>query len=697
MKETTYALNSSEFITSKIQSIESGCTLIESPTGSGKTSFVLEHLTKTQKILMLVPLVGQVRQLKSTYASRSDIVFLSGTDKSSTRDIADHQGKHIVATYDIWPHLKSKLKFNSYTLVVDEVHKLYSAGSYRDEALNPLLDALADKTTFVKKLMLTATYTPNLAEIANILPDTWMKITRPTIAAPKKLTVNVYSQQWSYHWLQAVFNRLQQRTGKQIVFVRLNSNARMEKAAECLKTKGYKVLAVSRRTLGNDVVKQVLIEQELPKGYDVVLTTSIFDEAINLNNADSDIDSVHIVDASAHPEEIVQFMGRLRNANPPFFLHIQKDAVFLNPLKSIDETKCWKHIQAQYDTLINFANASKMIAQTFGEQIVMDGLMKGIAAVNTTLSNFLECPILTAKANLVVANKAGILACCYRTDTFYIYQHYDKLAARLKALLPSLVVDKHCCNDKSDSSLDDLMKSVEAAQEASKKQAIKVVCQRIELDRKVDKKSLLEYGYEKLNELKENGQTANPFNRVTQLEAYRQYTPAVTLCTHLEDINDVQRALDCDDTYKVIELSNSYRNDIFKNEIRTILKQRLKLNETKIEAEDAEYIVRTAFTRACQQLPTLKNIILQKPRLGISLQKGNNHVNVNPSKAMNLLVQMADVDDFNAKKSTKRYLMLKGLHWKGYIFCHAKRTPCYEDTKPLEEKLVEESLEAEFA
>jgi hypothetical protein len=147
----------------------------------------------------------------------------------------------------------------------------------------------------------------------------------------------------------------------------------------------------------------------------------------------------------------------------------------------------------------------------------------------------------------------------------------------------------------------------------------------------------------------------------------------------------------------VIELSNSYRNDIFKNEIRTILKQRLKLNETKIEAEDAEYIVRTAFTRASQKLPTLKNIILQKPRLGISLQKGNNHVNVNPSKAMNLLVQMADVDDFNAKKSTKRYLMLKGLHWKGYTFCHAKRTPCYEDTKPLEEKLVEESLEAEFA
>ena len=89
--------------------------------------------------------------------------------------------------------------------------------------------------------------------------------------------------------------------------------------------------------------------------------------------------------------------------------------------------------------------------------------------------------------------------------------------------------------------------------------------------------------------------------------------------------------------------------------------------------------------------------MLQKPRLGISLQKGNNHVNVNPSKAMNLLAQMADVDDINANKPNTRYLILKGLNWKGYTFCHAKRKPCYEGRKPLEEKPVEESLEAEVA
>jgi hypothetical protein len=78
------------------------------------------------------------------------------------------------------------------------------------------------------------------------------------------------------------------------------------------------------------------------------------------------------------------------------------------------------------------------------------------------------------------------------------------------------------------------------------------------------KKSLLEYGYEKLYELKENGQAANPFNRDTQLRSISAISscgePCVLTC---KTSNDVQRALECDDTYKVIELSNSYRNDIF--------------------------------------------------------------------------------------------------------------------------------------
>ncbi len=684
MKNISYELNSNEFITDKMQSIDSGCTLIESPTGSGKTSFVLEHLTTTQKVLMLVPLVGQVNQLKSMYYAKNNMAFLSGTDKStSQQNILDHQGKHIVATYDIWPHLKSKLNFKGYTLVIDEVHKLYAAGSYRDEALNPLLDALADKTTFVKKLMLTATFTPNLAEIADILPDTWIKITRPTTVT-KNLMVNIYSENWSYHWLQAVFDRLLKRTGKQMVFVRLNSNARMEKAAECLKTRGYKVLAISRRTIGNDVLKQVLTAQELPQSYDVVLTTSIFDEAINLNNANSDIDSVHIVDASAHPEEIVQFMGRLRKANPPFFLHIQKDDSFLQSSTSNDEKKSWQRIQAQYDALTNFAHASKMIAKEFGGQIEIDGLMKGIATVNTTLSNFLECSILTTKNHHVIPNKAGILACCYRTDTYHIYQHYCYLKTRLVALLPSLIVDKNCIDNKPNQSLDDLIQAVEVEQDKLQKKAIADVCQRIQSDCKADNKTIQTYGYEKINELEQDEQAANPFDGDTQAEAYKQYTLAVSLCIHLQDIANVQRALESGDNYKVIELSKSYQHDVFKNEIRKILQEEcIDKNDLTILAEDAEEIIKTAFRETRIKLPVLTNIILRQPKLGISLNAGNHHIDVNRSKAMNLLVQIADMDDINANKPKTRYLILKGLHWKGYKFCNANRKPYYEEKKKI--------------
>ena len=54
MKKESVTLKENEFIVNHIQQLHNGCTLIESPTGTGKTSFVLEHLTQSEKILMLV-------------------------------------------------------------------------------------------------------------------------------------------------------------------------------------------------------------------------------------------------------------------------------------------------------------------------------------------------------------------------------------------------------------------------------------------------------------------------------------------------------------------------------------------------------------------------------------------------------------------------------------------------------------------
>ena len=434
MKKESVTLKENEFIVNHIQQLHNGCTLIESPTGTGKTSFVLEHLTQSEKILMLVPLVVQVRQLKAHYKNRHDIVFLSGTDKDKTHTLQTYQGKHIVATYDLWPSLQKSLNFTGYTLVIDEVHKMYSAGSYRDEALNPILAIIPNKRFFNKKLLLTATYTESLAELGQLLPDTWFTIRQATPIA-KTLNIHIYEESWSFHWLQAVISRLQQREGKKIVFVRLNSTNRMEKAIACLEKLNFKALGISRKTIGLASVKTVVETELLPNNYDVVLTTSIFDEAINLNNTNADIDSVHIVDAVAHPEEIVQFMGRLRKANPPFFLHMQQKDGFLAKTTEKQAISYTHSIQSKYKTLANFAVAAKQLATEFEEQINVMEIFRGIDVVNDTLRNFLECSVLTKADKGMEANTAGILACCYKTDIFYTYKHYDQLVKRLQTVM----------------------------------------------------------------------------------------------------------------------------------------------------------------------------------------------------------------------------------------------------------------------
>ena len=48
------------------------------------------------------------------------------------------------------------------------------------------------------------------------------------------------------------------------------------------------------------------------------------------------------------------------------------------------------------------------------------------------------------------------------------------------------------------------------------------------------------------------------------------------------------------------------------------------------------------------------------------------------SKAMNLIAKIADVKDVNSHKPTRRYLMLRGIEWKGYNFIKGNSSPVYE-------------------
>lgn len=174
MLKNSYILEKDQYLAHlnlKIQALQ--FTFLVAPTGVGKTTFTMEELNhQFELVVILVPTQNKVSELKNQYgAVNSKYLFFYGSHSPDT-SISSFKGV-IVATYDkfdkimglMTPSQKSKA-----LLVVDEAHKLYSAGSFRDDALTPVLWHLQNRT-IPSALFLTATKTEELFHQLKIKVD----------------------------------------------------------------------------------------------------------------------------------------------------------------------------------------------------------------------------------------------------------------------------------------------------------------------------------------------------------------------------------------------------------------------------------------------------------------------------------------------------------------------------------------------
>lgn len=88
---------------------------------------------------------------------------------------------------------------------------------------------------------------------------------------------------------------------------------------------GISTLVVNRERQGNEAIVDMVNSSKLSMEYSVILTTSVWDEAINFMNTDDEIDSIHILGGNTHVDEITQFIGRTRHANPPIYIHLDQE------------------------------------------------------------------------------------------------------------------------------------------------------------------------------------------------------------------------------------------------------------------------------------------------------------------------------------------------------------------------------------
>ena len=146
MSKTTLYLSIGQYLASigiKVEPNQS--TFLVAPTGAGKTNLTMEKLTVQFKlVIILVPTQAKVMELLHAYSGKTNIVseylfFYANENPDGT--IRKFKGV-IVATYDKFDKiikLMSDSQKKEALLVIDETHKLYSAGSFRDEALTPII------------------------------------------------------------------------------------------------------------------------------------------------------------------------------------------------------------------------------------------------------------------------------------------------------------------------------------------------------------------------------------------------------------------------------------------------------------------------------------------------------------------------------------------------------------------------------
>lgn len=660
-----------------------GCrTLIRSDTGTGKTTWVLKELSKHHRILMLVPLVSQIKQLLAEYGPFGQIIFLSGSSSSHDEEIKDLQSKQvIVATYDYLHSLyrRKDMDWKQYLLVVDEVHKTYSAGSYRDSALNPVLYVLGVTPLMYQKgdskfkgcIMLTATWSEHMAKYAKITPEQRIN-TKNLNQQQRILTVRNRTKEGKWHWIEDVACCADKGANNElkpgIVLVRLNSNKQMILAEATFKKMGFKVMLISRKYMNVEKVRDSIEAQYLNTDYDIILTTSILDEAINLNNLESEIDSVHLAGRWAHPEEIVQFAGRLRKSTPPIYLHLQQSKwpeTLPNP-KS-ESTQLDEHHGRMTNIAANMRNV-------LNNQVELEkgyDINSAVTQFNTTFERIMDCHLLTLYTNKrkAMTNSAGILAAIYRKDTYLSSLSFNGFKSRIEELTPYITVKYEINNNEADQELSDHMGAT--GDEFSTQIALissAVVEKLIEEFNNTKHTALHEYASECLKKLEDQDRSYHiPYDFIRDEMLYDSYRKALKLSAHVVKKDQIVEILRTKKYNDVIRFVTSLDDHLIINTRNALEKLLQTSNTVEIRGEQACDIVIKAAKETTAKYPDFKDAVRRGRRIEVSVMK-NNHFHAEPGKAMNLIASCSESSDKNAHKPEKRYLIVKGLNYLGYRY-----------------------------
>jgi hypothetical protein len=333
---TNYHLTENQYLSDLDITTKHQLTHLEAPTGRGKTTFVMDQLAKNSKVIMVCPVNIQVAQIAHDYKDNIKVQCITGNEGSNALS-----GNIIVCVYDKLQSVMDSINhLSNYILVIDEAHKIYQAAGYRQAALSPILNAITEKK-FKQVVTVSATFQP---DIFPLVFDEKIMITH-TNSNKAAFEGHFYNKKV---FMQEVLFQLTPSAGN-VIIIRLNNKTEIQQAKIAFEIQGLKVLDIHSDNQKSDEVANLLRTSKI-EGYDIVLSTSLLDEAINIKN--SNIEAVHIFH-KLHCDETKQFIGRCRSSSPDVYLHLLNSELNRNVMKLSEERK---EIESLSQSALTFCN-----------------------------------------------------------------------------------------------------------------------------------------------------------------------------------------------------------------------------------------------------------------------------------------------------------------------------------------------------
>jgi hypothetical protein len=445
---TRHQLTENQYLSDLDISIKHQLTHLEAPTGRGKTTFIIEKLATDTKVIMVSPVNMQVAQIASDYQDNPRVQCITG--KESTNSL---HGDIIICVYDQLQSVMDSINhLSNYILVVDEAHKIYQAASYRQAALSTILDTIIKKE-FKQVVTVSATFQPDIFPLTF---DEQIMVTHVNSARP---SIETYFYQKKAFMREQLF-QISPSEGM-IDIIRLNDKKEIQRAKIAFEMQGLKVLDIHSDNQKSDEVAN-LLKTSMIVGYDIVLSTSLLDEAINIKN--TNIESVHIFH-KLHCDEIKQFMGRTRKSSPDVCLHLLNSELNREVIKLDDERQKIESLSQTALTFCNLLSPQKA------------GVSRAVTEINTTCKRHqrFEPLYYDYKDNQPPCiNEIAILAKLYDITMEAQYMNDQSLNAALWLLNCFESTDNFFDSEIKESSdeMDALLAQVDEVQESAKNTAI---------------------------------------------------------------------------------------------------------------------------------------------------------------------------------------------------------------------------------